>query len=216
MSKEYNLKDELESALNKEFHDKYFRNANYFGHEENGVGIADVKKYPDTELHRHVYPELYNFDFYEFSCNIGRKLLYSWCGYIKVEKNHPLWKLSQDQIENLVNIHGGITYCNFEEGEIGFDCCHFDDLSPFRTDHTSPGSYKDRDYVINELMNTCLQLYNMLPDWQPLTHKYFSKDRKKKYVELYKILYNFKKSSYVMNKDIWVKIVNESMKLSNP
>ena len=53
------------------------------------------------------------------------------CGYVKIPFGHPWHKQDYDEIE--AEIHGGLTYSNFEQTSrriattpwwVGFDCCH--------------------------------------------------------------------------------------------
>lgn len=77
-----------------------------------------------------------------------------WCGYVGVAEGHPAFELHYDQAAELLpedgGVHGGLTYSDFcaendkEQGIchvaldgrperiwwLGFDCCHYLDLSP--------------------------------------------------------------------------------------
>src|SRR5665647_530676 len=127
---------EYSEQLEAEFREKYIEGPHieeFFNkYTENGIGSKEVLEFPDTKLHRQLYPELYNFEFYGFSCYIARNYTASWCGYVKIEKNHPLWQKDEDDIENCIDVHGGITYSNLKELTIGFDCAHCFDQEPFR------------------------------------------------------------------------------------
>jgi hypothetical protein len=69
------------------------------------------------------------------------------CGYVGVGPDHPLHGKSYMDVENTVDVHGGLTYANAcqDDGDIchvpepgrehdiwwfGFDCCHFGDVAP--------------------------------------------------------------------------------------
>jgi hypothetical protein len=93
-----------------------------------GQGVEDVMKFPDTKIHKELFPELYNFNFHHFECEIIR-CPNTWCGYVKTNKFHPIWK--NKDIEDLFGVHGGITYQNIGSLTIGFDTNHYDDDSPF-------------------------------------------------------------------------------------
>lgn len=74
-----------------------------------------------------------------------------WCGYVGVAPGHPLHGAKYQDVDENFDVHGGITFsgkcqpgggenhgiCHVPEpGEpddvwwFGFDCCHFNDLSP--------------------------------------------------------------------------------------
>jgi hypothetical protein len=82
--------------------------------------------------------------FEESEPNIGHL-----CGYVGLSKEHPYygktWEGDNDEINQLVDAHGGITYANKCQGDIchvpangetddvwwiGFDCAHFGDFIP--------------------------------------------------------------------------------------
>ena len=213
------LTEEIKAKLEEEFHHKYITGDHVEEHfnkyTENGVGSKEVLEFPDTPLHRQLYHELYNFEFYGFACYISRNYTASWCGYVKTEKNHPLWehgKFSDDEdyIENEITVHGGITYIHKKEFTIGFDCAHCFDEEPFRRTLSPSKTYRTRDYVIRELKDICRQLYDMLPQWSPKTHSMFPKKMRGYYFSLYKIFYLRKQSpdlSKLYEKDLWIKIV---------
>lgn len=48
-----------------------------------------------------------------------------WCGYVSIEKNHPLFEKSYHErdVEGL-NVHGGITYAKGCSGDAEFGICH--------------------------------------------------------------------------------------------
>jgi len=57
------------------------------------------------------------------------------CGYVILPKDHPWEEMEYDKIN--VDVHGGITYSRIlEDGltQIGFDCAHFVDETPFTTE----------------------------------------------------------------------------------
>ena len=125
--KEGKEKEEIQEKLEEEFRHKYITGNHVKEHfnkyTEDGIGSKEVLEFPDTPLHRQLYPELYNFEFYGFACYIVRNFSASWCGYVKTEKNHPLWEHAdnEDYIENTINVHGGITYIHSKEFTIQFN-----------------------------------------------------------------------------------------------
>ena len=100
-----------------------------------------------------------------------------YCGYVFVPEDHP--RFEEDMYDNgLINAHGGITYQNVKcpmeyphplpKGKwIGFDCAHSGDsqspeyIKEFpsrRIDFGGDETFKDVDYVYNEICNIILQL----------------------------------------------------------
>lgn len=77
-------------------------------------------------------------------------------GYVALPSTHPFYGLNYDEIDEHVNVHGGLTYSKSYTHEnemywlIGFDTMHgFDD--PIRS---------DKEFVINEtldLLKQCLE-----------------------------------------------------------
>lgn len=100
-----------------------------------------------------------------------------YCGYVFIPEDHP--RFEEDMYDNgLIDAHGGITYQNEElpskysedlpKGKwIGFDCAHSGDAqapeyiaeNPTRSlMRFSDDSFKDVEYVHNEICNIILQL----------------------------------------------------------
>lgn len=61
------------------------------------------------------------------------------CGYVAVDKSSPLYGKDYDELNNKVDVHGGVTYSDhleyvtsraedMELWGIGFDCGHYNDL----------------------------------------------------------------------------------------
>lgn len=55
------------------------------------------------------------------------------CGYVGVNKNHHLFGVGYDGFD--INVHGGLTFADYWEGEgdvwwLGFDCAHAGDFIP--------------------------------------------------------------------------------------
>lgn len=86
-------------------------------------------------------------------CIIKRNHMGTWCGYVGVSEGHPAYDRGYNQVDDQINVHGGLTYsgrCSpHEEGEeahaichvveggeddavfwLGFDCGHGGDLIP--------------------------------------------------------------------------------------
>jgi hypothetical protein len=108
------------------------------------------------------------------------------CGYVGVPEGHP--KHGVDYNNVAVNCHGGLTFankcspsenpargiCHVAEDAandnvwwLGFDCAHYLDISPAYESHGgsgflfSEGSYKDFDYVRQEVEYLARQLRDM-------------------------------------------------------
>lgn len=206
----------VEKELLRQFNKKYLdRNEVYIPYNENGIGILDIKLYPYTDLHRNLYPELYEFTFYHFQGHITRNDQNIWCGYANSETPfHPYWTKDKD-LGEIPHVHGEITYGNLKETTMGFDCNHYFDANPFSS-LRSDREYRDHSYVKNEVRSLCRQLYLMLPKWNSETNKQFPKSLRKRYFDLYKIWYLRKQSknlSKIFEKDIWVIIINKTVNI---
>lgn len=70
-------------------------------------------------------------------------ILLHWCGYVGLPEDHLHYGKPYNDVDESVDIHGGLTYsnscnghvCHITEGEdqvhwLGFDCAHWQDLSP--------------------------------------------------------------------------------------
>jgi hypothetical protein len=103
------------------------------------------------------------------------------CGYLKIPKDHPLFKTSLD-----LDCHGGITYYEWtEEHWVGFDCGHLGDYIPtmesLKNQRKAAGefeifpipeefkqyaifnpSYKNITYCIDELIGMIDELIGMI------------------------------------------------------
>ncbi len=82
-----------------------------------------------------------------YPCLIVRNFVGSLCGYVGVPSKHPLYKKEYNDIEHVIDCHGGLTFsdlCSPHSGEssgichigrgkpwwLGFDCAHCGDLLP--------------------------------------------------------------------------------------
>lgn len=92
-----------------------------------------------------------------------------YCGYIAVPPKHPWYGM--DEYDLPVSVHGGITYTTHSSNEedaypvqlvvdaywFGFDCAHYMDISP-GSGYNPPGAtFKNRDYVYNEIESMATQ-----------------------------------------------------------
>lgn len=108
-------------------------------------------------------------------CFITRNGFGNWRGYVGVDESHPYYG-HDDETEIELNVHGGVTFasrCDFrgayfaselnEHGDlfwIGFDCQHYNDLSPLWSEHpANPNAvYRDLEYVVAETNRLAEQL----------------------------------------------------------
>lgn len=80
-----------------------------------------------------------------YPCLMRRGRSGSWCGYVAIPPDHPLHRRSYGDIEDDINVHGGLTYSDACHGDIchvpapgepddvwwfGFDCALAFDVSP--------------------------------------------------------------------------------------
>jgi len=109
-----------------------------------------------------------NYDIFEahsFICEIIRhKEFLHLNGYIYIYSSHPWYKKHYDDIH--AEVHGGLTFAEMDNDigywRIGFDTNHFDDLSMINFLMSNQniiysGSYKDWNYVKNEVQNLAYQ-----------------------------------------------------------
>jgi len=76
------------------------------------------------------------------------------CGYVGVDKGHPLYGKRWDELSHL-SCHDGVTHADLmdDRGElwwIGFACNRCSDYSP-GYDLGNPDNYKDETFVMNEI-----------------------------------------------------------------
>ena len=121
----------------------------------------------------------------DLDCLIVRNAFGALCGYIGIDKNHPLFKIDYNNTPNL-EVHGGLTFsdlcqewddpskgiCHIPEGNrpkniwwFGFDCAHYCDFIPI---YTSPNygfmrshvgtTYRTIEYVQSEIRHLAKQL----------------------------------------------------------
>lgn len=87
-----------------------------------------------------------------FDCLIIRAPLGHLCGYVGLPPDHPLYGKHYDELPDEIDVHGGVTYGEECGGHIchrpapgesdhlfwvGFDCAHYNDLSPYETSRMS-------------------------------------------------------------------------------
>lgn len=92
-----------------------------------------------------------------------KKNMIHWCGYVLIPENTSLGKWVWEKagfLENNLDVHGGITYCEKKEGLIwiGFDTAHHGDISHIELHISSDATYKDKEYVIKETKSLIEQI----------------------------------------------------------
>lgn len=78
------------------------------------------------------------------------------CGYVGIDKTHPLYGMDYYSVGILFNVHGGITFSGGNgkypiESDLhffGFDCAHLGDKTKYSID--CDDVERSLDYVINE------------------------------------------------------------------
>lgn len=107
-----------------------------------------------------------------YLCYIVRHGIFgSLCGYVRIPKNHSLYRKDRYKIRELaLNVHGGITYSgigirrygggNVRGFFIGFDCAHYKDLvlSHIQGNICTDVVYRDLAYVKSETTKLAKQL----------------------------------------------------------
>ena len=113
-------------------------------------------------------PDYLSWDYKEVHCCIIRNYLGALCGYVGVNKDHPLYGSKYSNFD----VHGGITFFgNGIEGMkpdywyFGFDCCHAGDLLPYYSsvllEHINKvmkSEYRDIRYVKEHVMRMAKKL----------------------------------------------------------
>lgn len=78
-----------------------------------------------------------DFEYKGFRCVVVASGMGHRCGYVQIPKGHPYFEKPYEEIDEVVNVHGGLTYGTMSksypvETEIssywlGFDCAHYGD-----------------------------------------------------------------------------------------
>jgi hypothetical protein len=118
----------------------------------------DFRDFPDTKEHRSQHPELYTFVYKDAQCSMKRNSFKVWCGYAKYSsKMHRSLVLCRilhrdypNVLDKVLSVHGGITYLDGQT--VGFDCGHYDDYIPELNTGLGGQTYRNRDFVILQLM----------------------------------------------------------------
>lgn len=89
-------------------------------------------------------------------CSIHRNGVKALCGYITLAPDNKLYGVGYDDLD--LQAHGGLTYNSYDDNNnwvIGFDCAHYQDLSPYfllseEYSFGQRGTYRDMEYVKSE------------------------------------------------------------------
>lgn len=122
-------------------------------------------------------PDRMEFRYKDFNCLILRSQFLNLCGYVGIKKDHPYYEKNFYELDEKVNVHGGLTYSDFCNRRIcsdhyfsndplwwlGFDCSHLGDYVPgihgiHMYIEPSEESYKDIFYVDREIKSLVDQL----------------------------------------------------------
>ena len=98
-------------------------------------------------------------------CSIHRNGVKALCGYITLTPDNSLYGVGYDDLD--LQAHGGLTYNSYDDNNnwvIGFDCAHYQDLSPYfllneeeKYSFGQIGTYRDMKYVKSECENLAEQ-----------------------------------------------------------
>jgi hypothetical protein len=106
-------------------------------------------------------------------CLIIRSTFGNFCGYVGITKDHPLFRVGYCDIEQNLDVHGGLTYSDHWDLDaekptqyriwwLGFDCAHAWDLSPAselrKMFFGEIPVYRNLYYVKKECQNLAAQL----------------------------------------------------------
>jgi len=160
--------------------------------EENTIDWLDMSQWPEGPWKSE--PNVDVFKYRGYDCIINRSNVGALCGYVRVPKNS---KFIDEKLYSRLDVHGGITYTEKDEdGDfwIGFDCSHHDDIIPIHglyEEHMSDQlkhekqliksmvgdplrinkTYKDFDFVTNEIMNIVDQMMKKKRIITKMTHR---------------------------------------------
>ena len=90
-------------------------------------------------------------------------------GYIGIPETHPWYHI--DYMDLGIRVHGGLTWADlcvpvFTVDEdlwwLGFDCCHLNDLDPYKEPGGRDETYKDMEYVEEQIKGMIHQYYDVI------------------------------------------------------
>lgn len=106
----------------------------------------------------------------KYKCYVIRPFVFGqWNGYVELPKDHPYYGKYYDDMDNNIDVHGGITYSDYN-GWVGFDCAHGWDLKPdleygyyyYPSRDTTNEHYWTKEEVIEETNSLAEQLYHVV------------------------------------------------------
>jgi hypothetical protein len=121
-------------------------------------------------------PDRVDFVHAGYACFLLRGPVGSWCGYVGVPNTHPAYGVEYNNYDHPVSnldVHGGLTYSDKCGGAIchvpepgmpddvwwfGFDTAHHMDITPMEFGFMGHGTYKNVEYVTNEVQHLADQL----------------------------------------------------------
>jgi len=111
----------------------------------------------------------------KYPCLMKRNNSGVWCGYVAVNESHPLYGKDYSGLD--IEIHRGLTYAGYCDGDaekgichvkddgedevywFGFDCNHGCDLTPMEDMYSNFGAtYRDEEWVKREVKYLAHQL----------------------------------------------------------
>lgn len=114
-------------------------------------------------------------EFQGLKCLLVRNNMGSWCGYVGIEPTHVLYGKHYNDIDGVLDVHGGLTYSSQQspDGEshglwwLGFDCGHATDLIPLLvkllpSEIVLQGTYRNLAYVQAETEKLAKQLRDLI------------------------------------------------------
>lgn len=125
------------------------------------------------------------FEFFKYNlkCYGKRNHLNAWCGYIEIPSVHKFYKDYREDYDiiHTLFVHGGITWDKLNsDGKkltIGFDCAHAGDLVSYNNflyeeiNINMGGTYRDKEYVTEQIESLATQIHNYFPEFFDLTVK---------------------------------------------
>ena len=114
-------------------------------------------------------PDTDDFEAYGLFCAMRRNDFGSWCGYVGIPDEHPLYTHNFENLE--LEVHGGLSYSGYKFKKnngihkkakpiwwFGFDCSHYGDLMPINPTTFFDGEYRNYEYTKKQCINLAKQL----------------------------------------------------------
>lgn len=111
-------------------------------------------------------PDKEEFEHAGLSCQLRRNGVGAWCAYVGVPPGHPDHGKSYHDLEEAIDVHGGLTFGSDSEEDklwwFGFDCAHAYDvvpgLHPMISQDFPDTTYKDINFVRDNTKRLAEQL----------------------------------------------------------